>query len=724
MVSMIRTASIPVPAGPRHGGELPGTVLAALLAVALAALPFLLRHRAYYYDDMQSQYVPLLVAMGKSLSVGFWPSLTLQVSLGGALAGEYQYALYNPVELLKMLTAAQFHDLEAAAAFLAIADYAVLGGATYLIARRFGANHAFALLASTAFTCNNFIFYWYASSWRPGLSSMGYLLFACAFLMKAHKSRAAFAATVAASYLTMTAGWPQAILALGLFLLFPLHADWSAGRRRDAAARVLALACAGLLALPAVLPLLAMGSHAAREGGTFNDGMFQPNLYSLLALSSPFQFPQFSGFAGYVTSSVPQYFAAWYVVPLLAYVDFDKARRMPSIKALLIGAAIALIITQGPQQLSVLRFPFRFIPYFHLIVLVTFSVLATRARAPVTEGRTSVAIALICFQAIVALQMQPKYQWLIMLAVLVMIAGCHVATRMIRRGGSAEPLVLSAVTIAFFVLTHVLFPISRDLPDWAAPRTTGEVTALSAIPDRYTAVIGQPQPNIAIPAAHPFGNMRLVQGEASIYGYSPIGEINLATKFHNMTHGPANADSFEAHLQPTAYDGLRFIDLTKTDKVVLLELPAAAAAQMAAEGFSCRAEGYVGQVCQRTLPPGLPGSLAFASPGVAIDGVPGAIATRERFKASTGAEGNGIVVFNRIAWPGYRLTLNGADIPLSRDGFGLLTARLPAGISGEELTLTYRPPGFLIGVATALAGAILMVGLLLGGQLWPRRAAR
>lgn len=714
-----------VPGLPRHRrSDKVAVAAAAILCALIAAIPFLLYHRAYYHDDMQSQYMPALVAIGKALAAGVWPSLTLQVNYGGALAGEYQYGLYNPIELLKMMSVAQFGDLESGAAFLAVTDYAVLGAGVYLLARRFGASSGYALLAAAAFACNNFVFYWFASSWRPGLSSLGYLALACACLMTAHKSRGAFLAAVATAYLTLTAGWPQAIMVLGLFALFQLGMAWNGNiRRRRIAIPFAALVSAGLLALPALMPLLAMGAHASRQGGVFNEGLLQPDLYSLLAVSSPFHFGHILGFSGFDTLSVPMYLAAWFALPFLPFIDFAKARRLVAPKPLLLGAILLLILTQGPQQFSALRWPFRFIPYYHLIVIVLFSVLMSRAPARVTQHKRSLALAIVVFQTFVAAQSQPAFANLALVAAAIAVIGVVVGLALYTRRETYLPLWLGAVTVGLFVLTHLLFPINRQMPDWRAAASVGRVSDLASIPESYSAAIGPPSDDRPVSESRPFGNMALVRGGAEYFGYSPIGENNFVRSFGNQTHGPANGFMTAAMLAPTEYGGLRFVDLAKIDTAVLLSPAPGAAPRFASGGFACAVEAPRVTTCRRTSRSAYPGSLAFASSGLTISPLADGTATSERFSID-GRGGNAkVLVFNRLAWPGYRLTLNGASIPLERDRFGLLVARLPDEAAVGELHLIYRPPGFMLGIGSALVGLLLALGLALSHQFWSPRPA-
>ncbi|WP_040816331.1 hypothetical protein [Nocardia concava] len=78
--------------------------------------------------------------------------------------------------------------------------------------------------------------------------------------------------------------------------------------------------------------------------------------------------------------------------------------------------------------------------------------------------------------------------------------------------------------------------------------------------------------------------------------------------------------------------------------------------------------------------------------------------------------GGGQIVFARLAWPGYRVTLDGHDLGFHTISGTFLAVDIPPGTENGELIVSWRPPGWKIGIATALLG---LIGL--GWLQWTHR---
>lgn len=81
----------------------------------------------------------------------------------------------------------------------------------------------------------------------------------------------------------------------------------------------------------------------------------------------------------------------------------------------------------------------------------------------------------------------------------------------------------------------------------------------------------------------------------------------------------------------------------------------------------------------------------------------------------------GRVVFARLGWPGYRATLDGEPIPITTVAKSFVTIDVPAGTQDAELVLTWRPPGWKIGIVSAAAG---LAGLGVLQWFWMRTRRR
>jgi hypothetical protein len=693
--------------------------ICALAAVALALIPYLLHSRAYYQDDMQAQFMPMLVAIGHALRHGEWPTITLQILNGGALASEYQYALYNPVSLLADAIASQFSDLAAAAAFLAAFYYALLDAGTYLLARACGADRRFAILASVTFAANNFLFYWYASSWFSGLVGLTWVIWALAFVIRAAASRGSWVAAAFFSYLTLTAGWPHSVIILGLMTIVVAVGEHRRAGWRAAAAPISAVALAALAALPALLPLLAMGSVAARDEGTFNAGVLGVNLYGVLALSSPLQFGHFLGFSGFTDIATPFFFAGWYILPLAPLIQWSRSKPNPTLLTIGVIALLLAAATQGPEHLFVLRWPFRFLTYMHLAILVGFALAASAYGFRVTGRRLLLSIGLIGFGAVASLQVRPAVFLAVLGSAALILLMTMLSADLLHRSSAWAMTILIGGVVVIFVATHAVIPRNANLPDWHVASQITKTSELGSIPKGYTLVAGTFGP--LDPAEHDaqkFGNMMLADNVPNLFGYSPIGFKKLANAYCMETQGLACPQALAHMVQKSGFGAFSWADVLKIDTIDLMNAPRRWIEFLRAAGWTCAEHGENRAACSRASPrPTLSGSLAYASPGLVADSRQGSTAKREIVDIRSRADRSDTLVFDRLAFPGYRASFAGQTLPIGETETGLIMIRLPEGAATGALVLSYTPPGQYLGF---VAAAVSLIALIIGALIWPR----
>lgn len=79
----------------------------------------------------------------------------------------------------------------------------------------------------------------------------------------------------------------------------------------------------------------------------------------------------------------------------------------------------------------------------------------------------------------------------------------------------------------------------------------------------------------------------------------------------------------------------------------------------------------------------------------------------------------GRITLARLAWPGYRATLDGHPVPVHTVAGTFVAVDVPAGTQAGDLVLTWQPPGWWPGIVTALVG---LAGL--GALQWAYRRTR
>jgi hypothetical protein len=222
---------------------------------------------------------------------------------------------------------------------------------------------------------------------------------------------------------------------------------------------------------------------------------------------------------------------------LLPLIRWSRVEwRRPEFLALMAIAGLCLLATQGPEELYMIRWPFRWIPYFHIASVLLFLSFVSRAGfAPATSGRIAAALLLFVLSGLSSLQADPS-SWRLHLAG---IGACLLALAAL----SAIPewaqrlrlALLGAVSLLFFVATHAVFPVNTDIPDWGLPAAVEPGLPPNSAPRSYTLYLGGVG-NAADPAASTStgpGMMPRVREVAAINGYTPIGHrVGLRAPLH------------------------------------------------------------------------------------------------------------------------------------------------------------------------------------------------
>lgn len=707
----------------RRGGpsarEITAAGLAALLALALAVTPFLLNHRAYYHDDVQSYYGPALMAIGRSLARGVWPALTLQVGNGGAFLAEYQYGLLNPVSLASCLAISGLNDLAEAAAVLASIHYVILALGVFALARTLEASRPFSVLTALAFVSNNYLFYWFSSSGWSGMVGTAWLVWATVFLLRASSGRWMWLGAVLASFLTLTSGWPHAVVALGAVATLVMVVGALRGGVRGVTPSLSAMVVATLASLPAILPLLAMIPVTNRVPGLRSDGQMIPDFYSVLAVSSPAQFGHFRGSGAADMIATPVFLAAWYLLPIAPFINWGKVKRWGRL-ALIAAAALAFAAaTQGPGVIGRLITPVRLLPYAHLSLLLAFAVAASEAGFVITRRRIASCAALILVGLVMSIQVQPAWAAEAALATVLVAAFVWLALKDLVAGSPKGVVALGVGVAGFFVLTHLALPFNLNLGEWGGSSAVRSADHLEAIPSSYVLTVGPetlPIPTRVGQGAH-YANMLLVDGEANAFGYSPIGYRGMANAFCIEYAGQVCSAGLERLTQYCGLGSTTWLDLLKIDHILFINNNHVSTALQFDKTWRCAPAG-ISAACQRSTPRRmLPGSVAYLSDGLAVRESPGSVAWKETLNVERRQGAGGMIVFDRFAWPGYRARLDNRTLPVAVFGPGLLAVNLPPNVDAGSLELTYLPPYFGWSLAAFIMAALATISLLVA---WPR----
>ncbi len=711
---MTAAAAAPV-AGPANGSplrhELALGALAAVLAVAIAATGLLASRRFFLIDDYATQFIPVFREIARLLGQGHYPLLTDRIWNGGALLQEYQYAVFNPVSMLLYVALGHLDDLATAAAIYSLVHIGILSGGAYFLCRMLGCAPRHAFLAAVLAPLSDWIFYWGATNWIPGLVSMAWLVWAWGFLVLTFRRPgfAPAAAAAAAVAMTFLSGWPFANLGLVISLIVAAEVFLAAGepwRLRPAAWVMVALVAGALLAAPAILPLALYATHTDRGTGP---GAWAADVPALLGVGVPYFITHWRVEpSGIRTVWYPMVYVAWFAPLALANADWRHLWKFHATR-LVVGAGVAFAALSMFPAIWQFRYMFRFLPYYQFAVLVLASLALSRADEQ-RKGWSLMAITAVIAGGVwlAMCQTPPLRHFFVGVAVGLAAAGWIGGRLVGRRDLRWTVFALVAGVIAFeAVLWRTVDGHYPRFPNNWSPPTTSAVPghANGAGPTRYAIFrpfASDPGPQFWLT----FGkdNTALQQPGTSILGYTPMSDQPFYRYFCARHFGTECADvvaRVTARIPPTNRD---VIDLMSVDEVVIQTEKDAQAFRAAAGPGWTESRAAAGAWRYTRLHP--VGLVSWTSPGVGAAVISRA-PTRIVLSARNDAATQGTLVLARAWYPGWSARLNGVPVTARPLAGVLVSVQLPPHSQGR-LEVSFWPSGLTAGLVLAAVGALLL----------------
>ncbi|WP_159845509.1 hypothetical protein [Nocardia sp. CY41] len=704
-------------------------VITALGVVAGYGAVLAANVRHFYTDDTESQYAPLWVMLGRYLREGRLPALVPEHWMAGNYTIE-EAGLLNPPQLLIDLIAPSVDNLALYATVVKLIFAIVLALGVYRICLAYGAKAPWAAVAGAAIPFTGWLLFFDEASWMTAFTGTAWMAHAWASGVRYARGRGGPIPTFVFLYLAISVQYIFPAVEAGLMVGAVAVGELVYQKAWRPALRLLAVAaCAALAGLATYLPSMLSAKVTWRGTAQINNDQFLTVPWSeSLNASLPSTLPAFSSWWGYV-QPMPVVYIAWFLVPALAFVDWRKALGAArELVAPALFAVMALMWTAGPGAVGPLRWPARVLPMVALGLLVLVCVLLGRFATVQDWRRRGVAAAvLIGLLWARSFSAAPHEVIRHVVAALGVAALGAAAVRLGRSRGAAAACALIVVSV--FPIAYLQVWAAQPTPmGWNLPENRSEMKA--AFPD-FPGTTLQLADRMLIPPAERtlsgaygslvFGNYAKDLELTYVSGYTPNGHYWFGETLCMRWDTSVCPDAYRRAFGTEPTTGRTIVDLMKVDRVVLQRaLYPDARDQSAPSGW--RWVDYPGHekyisVLERVDGPisGRDGRIA-ATQGVTATSVAESDTT-SRVRVSS-PEG-GRIVFARLGWPGYRVTIDGRAIPSALVAKTFVAVDVPAGTSGE-LVLSWQPPGWRIGVAAALVG-LLGVGVLEWAYLRGRR---
>ena len=701
-------------------------VTAAGLIIVLALLPLIWNPTFYYFDDTAGGAYGQWYELGRQLLTGHWPLLNPSAWMAGNYTVE-QFGLFNPVVLLISL-ATQIAPNAAALSTIVKIFFMLVGGlGTYVLARSFGAHSYFALVAAVSAPLAGFTFYLDATAWVTNLQVWAYFPWVFWAIRRFVFHDRSYWPAFLFGYLLITVAYVQGTVMLVL-LFMALFVDIALRRNSRFAIRTLAAGIPlALITITVYLPGILTAGVTVRQSQVSNSGFMTLTLNGLGVSAVPFASPDLLGWWGRYAPT-PYTYIAWYL-PLLALCSPRLVRMtMPRLRQPLLVMALVAIMMLGPSDLGPLRFPVRSLPWFALMVFVVCAVLFTHcldAKA-LTTKRLMTATFLVCLIYWLAFAANPV-SWrrqLVSLLMLIGILAVYWASARYFRGFRDRHEWRRTTALGLLIVTIVVAP----LQSYKYARQSEDSFGRSGFPAQLSVlqrgipgssgsalVLGDPTAlGHQLWEVSSFGNLWYISQTRGINLYSPSGYAAFNTSlcmapYYGITCYDAAGTLFTP--VPDAGNTL-LVDLIGLDTIQFVSDTPAHLDELRARfatppGWSLSSRGDLSFVWQRDQALSNTGAPAWSTEGLHYS-VVSVDATRVVVHVDSVPASGGRIVFSRLAWPGYQAHNGSLAKPVA--GY-LLTVAVPPSSAGANLSLTFRPPGWLIEIIAFVLSWLMAIAL-------------
>ncbi|MGV9821467.1 hypothetical protein [Nocardia xishanensis] len=701
-------------------------VIAGYAAVLLANV------RHYFTDDTESQYTALWVDLGRALRDGRFPVMVPEQWMSGNNTMD-DAGLFNPPQLLIDLIAPSVDNVALYATVVKLIFSIIAATGVYRICLVYGARPAWSAVAGVAFPLSGFFLFFDQASWMTALTGTAWMVHAWASAV--HYTRGPDApgarrGIVAGGpipvfvflYLTISTQYIFPAVEAALMLLAVAVGELVYQRKWQPVARLTVVSmCAGLAGLLTFLPSMLSAKVTWRGTAQINNDQFLTVPWSeSLNASLPSSLPAFTSWWGYV-QPMPLTYIAWFLIPALAFVDWKRARESwRELSAVALFSVIMLMWTAGPGSIGPLRWPVRVLPMLAIGLLVLVCVLLGRyGTFQNWKNRGIAAGVLILALWVRSFSADPHHAiWHVVAAIGIAAVGAGVVWLARERGIAAA----AALTIvAMFPIAYFQVSAAQPTPmPWNLPADRAE--AMAKFPDFTGTTLQLGERGLLQPADRDidaaygslvFGNYARTLELKYVNGYTPTGHFYFGELLCMRWDSSVCPDAYRRMFAPEQSTGRPLVDLMKLDRVVLQRaLFPDARGQAAPEGWKWvdypGRERYIAVLERVDGPVSAVNGRVSAAKNVTATSI-SETDTTSRVRVSS--EQGGRVVFARLGWPGYRVTLDGKQIPITTVAKSFVAVDVPAATQNAELVLTWRPPGWKIGIA-AMAAGLAGLGLL------------
>ncbi|WP_443467918.1 hypothetical protein [Microbacterium sp. A196] len=674
--------------------------------------------RFFFWDDSQLGAYGQWYGLGDRLLSGDPTLLSPGAWQGGNYLAEGQWGIFNPLTWLIAIGTHAIDDAVIYTTLVKVLLLLVLATGAFLVARAYGAAPWWAAIAGLTAATGGQTMFMDAPSWVTGLQNVSMFALSWWALKRHLDGKMGPWLYLVFGYLLVTAGYVFGVIELA-FLLIAMAVERAVARDWTNVTRVLLVGVyTALVTVVIYLPGMLTSPVTNRDSADIlNDQFLNMDLGDLATSAISTATSSVRGYWGDLVP-VPLQYVTWLLPLLVLCGSWRRSLKSLIMPVLVLVFSIALVI--GPSVVGPLRYPARMMPYAVLAIAVIIAVVATNGLPRRVEPvRAWSAVAVTAASGWLAWAAQPaSWKWVLLAIVLqgsfFLLLTAKRRLRPLVASGRRAAGVLLVATLIVLVPQIVKYPTS-PLGNFNVPSSVSAMRDVAADWDPGILTVGDVYSlQLGAPATYEeslLANLWYVTGKeaASVYTVLPFKAFSeaLCADLRGATCPEALDVLFDdANDQTLADDmSLNTVVVVKGDGLERIGTPPA--------GWSVEEREFT-WLMTRDEPVDSAGGIARTSGDANVS-----VVSRDDMSVtfhvdSVGADG-GSVVFSRLAWPGY--TTDGGIIADPDRGF-LLTLDISQEDAGKDITVTFRPPGWNLELASA--GGALVVAVA-AGALWIRR---
>jgi hypothetical protein len=711
--------------------EILGALFAGAIVVAFSLLLLWHDPLVFWNDDYELSILPVFADISRSWNEGHWPLLSPYSWVCSNLAGEFQYGTFSIFVNAAVVLIWKFPlTFPQQAAALSITHLFVLAAGAFLLARDREFSFPLSIFVGLIAALNGWIICWGASDWFGAVGAFAWLPWAWWGLVRAldrRRSRWRFLWPAPFVYLVVTGGFPYTVLMLALLIAWLSIKALSQTRSIMSILPMLFGVALGLgLSAPAWLAIFDYVHGSARtiqDANAHWQWLLPPN--ALPAFILPCWTVKWADFSTrYLPHTGPE-LACGLIAPVALIAGLiDRGREVVRrIKWELVLLLFVLLLAMLPT-VSVFRWSFRWLPFFHLILALCAAEALRHDFAQDRQVRGLIALLLVGIGAVAMSILRIGGPYAFPLTwVLLVITGIWAFSEFFLRNESLRAWTPSCVTFAALLATYFCIPPNCGVPKYNLDQTLLEVAPLD--PQRlYLSVYPPAESTYRADSKYGPIGQTVRPGSTSMWaglhfvnGYSPIRPAGVAREFDFAIHGEFNPHMAEYLLwsQATA-DGL-LAQLGVDGIVVAWEADVDPKPEPEWQRVASTDEGRVFHRVGAPLPRVRSVTSIDSRPNESF--APATISrindSRNHVEIDVDVPSSGrpaLLAFSRPYFRGYQARLGNQKLAVISYRGLFPVIEVPAGSRGQ-LVLTYRPDWLIYGgMLSILSATIWLLGFL------------